>query len=113
MSATETSVRSRPKSHGDAEDDNDRDAVTLWRTEPNSRPRRDRSRSHTSIGSFNVDLKLLLGLGAFGFFVAVLFIYNLVNPVREVNRARGLVRPSHASKLMDPLQVWRHSISLC
>ncbi|KAI5351983.1 hypothetical protein L3X38_004874 [Prunus dulcis] len=104
MSATETSVRSRAKSHRDAEDDNDRDAVTLRRTEPNSRPLRDRSRSHISIGSFNVDLKLLLGLGAFAFFVALLFIFNLVNPVREANRARGLVRPSPASELMDTLQ---------
>ncbi|ONI30057.1 hypothetical protein PRUPE_1G228900 [Prunus persica] len=104
MSATETSVRSRAKSHSDAEDDNDRDAVTLRRTETNSRPLRDRSRSHTSIGSFNVDLKRLLGLGAFGFFVALLFIFNLVNPVREANRARGLVRSSPTSELMDTLQ---------
>ncbi|CAL2230794.1 unnamed protein product [Prunus armeniaca] len=83
------SARSRASSSRDEDD-----------AKPNLRPPRGRGRNHTSIGTFNVDLRVLLGLSVIAFFAILFLIYNLINPIEQAQTPR-VVTPFPAPKLMD------------
>ena len=96
-------ARTRIKSSNDAgENDN---GVTRG-TKPNLKPRsRNRSKNDQSlIRIFNVDLKIMLGIGVFSFLIVLLLIHNLVNHVEEAEMPR-VITPFPAPKLMDLPQV--------
>ncbi|XP_075658252.1 mannosyl-oligosaccharide glucosidase GCS1-like isoform X2 [Castanea sativa] len=87
-------TRSRTKSAADADGDD-----PLRNTKPNPKLRKDRNRAHNSI-LFDVNLKVMLGVSVFAFFVIFFLIRRLVNPVEEVRRPR-VVTPFPAPKIMD------------
>lgn len=86
-------ARSRASSSRDEDD-----------AKPNLRPPRGRGRNHTSIGTFNVDLRVLLGLSVIAFVAILFLIYNLINPIEQAQTPR-VVTPFPAPKLMDLPQV--------
>ncbi|RXH72286.1 hypothetical protein DVH24_033824 [Malus domestica] len=101
MAGTGRSSRSRVSSSRDGIDG---DAVPL-RPTPNFRPQRGsrgrgRGRNQTSIGTFNVDLKVLLGLSAIAFFAVLYLIINLMTHAEQAQTPR-VVTPFPAPKLMD------------
>lgn len=98
-------ARARIKSTADANTDED-DDLSLRQPKPSFRPRRDRGRNQSSLRIFNVDPKVMLGLSVFAFFVILFVIYNLINPVEEVQRPR-VITPFPAPKIMDLPQVKR------
>ncbi|KAK4597669.1 hypothetical protein RGQ29_015261 [Quercus rubra] len=88
-------TRSRTKSATDADGDD-----PLRNTKPNPKLRKDRNRAHNSIRIFDVNLKVMLGVSVFAFFVIFFLIRRLVNPAEEVRRPR-VVTPFPAPKIMD------------
>ena len=92
-------TRSRTKSATDADGDD-----PLRNTKPNPKLRKDRNRAHNSIRIFDVNLKVMLGVSVFAFFVIFFLIRRLVNPAEEVRRPR-VVTPFPAPKIMDLPQV--------
>ncbi|CAN6726949.1 unnamed protein product [Malus baccata var. baccata] len=97
---TGTGRRSSRSRASSSRDGNDGDTVPL-RPPPNLRTQRGgRGRSQTSIGIFNVNLKVLLGLSAIAFFAILYLINNLMNHVEQAPTPR-VVTPFPAPKLMD------------
>ncbi|XP_050276247.1 mannosyl-oligosaccharide glucosidase GCS1-like [Quercus robur] len=88
-------TRSRTKSATDADGDD-----PLRNTKPNPKLRKDRNRAHNSIRIFDVNLKVMLGVSVFAFFVIFFLIRRLVNPAEEIRRPR-VVTPFPAPKIMD------------
>ncbi|KAK9276690.1 hypothetical protein L1049_006226 [Liquidambar formosana] len=89
------SARSRIKSSTDAIEDD-----SAHKTRPNHKLREDRSKDHSSIRIFNVNLKALLGIGVFSFSIVLFLIHHLIKPVEEAQKPR-VVTPFPAPKLMD------------
>ena len=71
----------RTKSAADADSDD-----PLRNTKPNPKLRRDRNRAHKSIWIFDVNLKVMLGVSDFAFFVIFFLIRILVNPAEKARR---------------------------
>ena len=92
-------TRSRTKSATDADGDD-----PLRNTKPDPKLRKDRNRAHYSIRIFDVNLKVMLGVSVFAFFVIFFLIRRLVNPAEEIRRPR-VVTPFPAPKIMDLPQV--------
>ncbi len=98
------SARSRIKSATDADEDD-----PLRKTKPNLKVRKDHrststSRAYSPIRIFEVNLKVMLGLSVFAFFVIFFLIHRLVNQAEEAPRPR-VVTPFPAPKVMDLPQV--------
>ena len=98
------SARSRIKSATDADEDD-----PLRKTKPNLKVRKDHkststSRAYSPIRIFDVNLKVMLGLSVFAFFVIFFLIHRLVNQAEEAPRPR-VVTPFPAPKVMDLPQV--------
>ena len=71
----------RTKSAADADGDD-----PLHNTKPNPKLRKDRNRAHNSIWIFDVNLKVMLGVSVFAFFVIFFLIRRLVNPSEKAWR---------------------------
>jgi mannosyl-oligosaccharide glucosidase len=93
-------ARSRSKPATEANDDD----ASLRNTKPNPKARKGRSRDHSSIQIFDVNLKVVLGLSVFAFLAIFFLIRHLVNPAEEALRPR-VVTPFPAPKVMDLPQV--------
>uniref|UniRef100_A0A2P2M3T4 Mannosyl-oligosaccharide glucosidase n=1 Tax=Rhizophora mucronata TaxID=61149 RepID=A0A2P2M3T4_RHIMU len=94
------SARSRIKSSTDDDDDGGDDSIRRTR-QPNLKSLRDRSkRRHSSIGIFNIDLKIMLGVSVFALLIIFFLIQHLVKPAKELQRPR-VVTPFPGPKLMD------------
>ena len=74
-------TRSRTKSATDADGDD-----PLRNTKPNPKLHKDRNRAHNSIWIFDVNLKVMLGVSVFAFFVIFFLIRRLVNPSEKAWR---------------------------
>lgn len=99
-----SSARSRIKSTTDANEDG---PLCNARTH-----RRNTSRGHTSLRLLNVNIKTLLGLTVFAFFIIWFLINRLVNPDQEPETPR-VITPFPAPKLMDlPMFQGGHKESL-
>lgn len=94
------SARSRIKHAAEADEDD----ASLRNTKPKPKARRGRSRDHSSIRIFDVNLKVVLGLSVFAFLAIFFLIRHLVNPAEEASRPR-VVTPFPAPKVMDLPQV--------
>lgn len=95
-----TSARSRIKPTADASDGDD----SLRNAKRNLKARKGRSRDHSYIRIFDVNLKVVLGMSAFAFLVILFLIRHLVNPAGDARRPR-VVTPFPAPKVMDLPQV--------
>ncbi|XP_059445134.1 mannosyl-oligosaccharide glucosidase GCS1 isoform X1 [Corylus avellana] len=89
-------ARSRIKPATEANED----GAFLRNTKPNPKARKGRTRDHSFIRIFDVNLKVVLGLSVFAFLAIFFLIRHLVNPAEEASRPR-VVTPFPAPKVMD------------
>ncbi|KAJ8759076.1 hypothetical protein K2173_003314 [Erythroxylum novogranatense] len=89
-------ARSRIKSSAHGEDDGS--DASIRRDKPNLKLRRDRSKHHSAIRIFDVDLRILIGIGATACVIIFFLIQRLVKPLEESTRP-GVITPFPAPKL--------------
>lgn len=90
------SARSRTQPATDADE---KDASSR-KTKPNVKTLKGRSRAHTGIRIFDVNLRVLLGLSVFAFSAIFFLIRYFVNSAEDASRPRAIT-PFPAPKLMD------------
>ncbi|KAJ8758894.1 hypothetical protein K2173_002673 [Erythroxylum novogranatense] len=89
-------ARSRIKSSAHGEDEGS--DASIRRDKPNLKLRRDRSKHHSAIRIFDVELRILIGIGATACVIIFFLIQRLVKPLEESTRP-GVITPFPAPKL--------------